>query len=144
MPWKDVMIMSLRKEFVILARADRANISRLCRRFGISRETGCDGSAAIGLRVKPGKIRYHHGSNCGPLTRSPWRCQRLPGPSRYQALRSKGLIYLGVYSRQFLANAYGGVIIGKPDAVVPHVWFDKGKGQALQALPAFGHAVRKD
>jgi len=39
MPWKESSVKSLRKEFVEFARND-GNISRLCKRFGISRETG--------------------------------------------------------------------------------------------------------
>lgn len=40
MPWKQVSIMEQREEFVALARTEAANISELCRRFGISRDTG--------------------------------------------------------------------------------------------------------
>ena len=40
MPWKEKTRVSLRLEFVTLALADEANVSRLCRRFGISRKTG--------------------------------------------------------------------------------------------------------
>jgi len=40
MPWKDCCTMSLREEFVTLARQEEANISSLCRRFNISRKTG--------------------------------------------------------------------------------------------------------
>src|SRR3954454_20185542 len=40
MPWKDCSAMSSREEFVTLARAEGANISVLCRRFGVSRRTG--------------------------------------------------------------------------------------------------------
>lgn len=40
MPWKEVSAVSLRQEFVTLAGAPDANISALCRRFGISRFTG--------------------------------------------------------------------------------------------------------
>lgn len=40
MPWKEQSIVSLRTEFVHLAKQDGANISELCRRFGISRKTG--------------------------------------------------------------------------------------------------------
>ena len=40
MPWKECDSMSLRYEFVRLAAAEGANISRLCQRFGISRKTG--------------------------------------------------------------------------------------------------------
>lgn len=40
MPWNEVSAMSLRREFVMLASTAQANISALCRRFGISRKTG--------------------------------------------------------------------------------------------------------
>jgi Homeodomain-like domain len=40
MAWKDVSVMSQRLEFVVLASADGANVSELCRRFGVSRKTG--------------------------------------------------------------------------------------------------------
>jgi transposase InsO family protein len=40
MPWKKVTIMSQRKEFTVLAMTEGANISQLCRGFGISRKTG--------------------------------------------------------------------------------------------------------
>lgn len=40
MPWKECNRMSLRYEFVRLAAAQEANVSQLCKRFGISRKTG--------------------------------------------------------------------------------------------------------
>lgn len=40
MPWLEVSVMELRGEFVRLARQEGANVSALCRRFGISRKTG--------------------------------------------------------------------------------------------------------
>jgi transposase-like protein len=40
MPWRNASTMSLRLEFVELACQDGSNVSQLCRRFGISRETG--------------------------------------------------------------------------------------------------------
>lgn len=40
MPWKLVTIMSQRKEFVRLAMQEGANLSALCKGFGISRKTG--------------------------------------------------------------------------------------------------------
>lgn len=40
MPWKATCAMSLRREFVALATLEGANVSELCRRFGISRKTG--------------------------------------------------------------------------------------------------------
>jgi len=40
MPWQEVSTVSLREEFCALARAEGANVSELCRRFGISRKTG--------------------------------------------------------------------------------------------------------
>jgi transposase InsO family protein len=40
MPWREVSVMELRGEFVMLASHPDANVSALCRRFGISRKTG--------------------------------------------------------------------------------------------------------
>lgn len=40
MPWEQVTVMKKREEFVLLARQEGANISHLCRSFGISRKTG--------------------------------------------------------------------------------------------------------
>lgn len=40
MPWREVSIVDQRKEFVMLASLEGACMSRLCRRFGISRQTG--------------------------------------------------------------------------------------------------------
>lgn len=39
MPWKETTLMSTRLEFVLLAQQPGANISALCRNFGISRKT---------------------------------------------------------------------------------------------------------
>jgi len=40
MPWKETTTMSLRTDFIHLAGLAGANLSQLCRRFGISRKTG--------------------------------------------------------------------------------------------------------
>lgn len=40
MPWSQVTVVDQREEFVRLARQPEANVSELCRRFGISRKTG--------------------------------------------------------------------------------------------------------
>ena len=40
MPWKEVSILSSRKEFVSLAWQEGAHVRALCRRFGISPKTG--------------------------------------------------------------------------------------------------------
>jgi transposase InsO family protein len=40
MPWKESTAMSQRTEFLVFASITGANISQLCRRFGISRQTG--------------------------------------------------------------------------------------------------------
>jgi transposase InsO family protein len=68
MPWNEVSVISLRKEFVEFAR-NGGNISSLCERFGISRETGykwirryaANGEAALKDRSRrpensPGKV----------------------------------------------------------------------------------------
>src|SRR5882762_10441151 len=40
MPWKECSSMSLREEFVALSLSENCSMSVLCRRFGISRQTG--------------------------------------------------------------------------------------------------------
>jgi transposase InsO family protein len=40
MPWNEVSIVSLRLEFVTLAAAEGANVRELCRRYGVSPQTG--------------------------------------------------------------------------------------------------------
>jgi len=40
MPWSEMSLMDLRREFVELARLPGANVAALCRRFGISRKAG--------------------------------------------------------------------------------------------------------
>src|SRR5258706_7953678 len=40
MPWQEVNVMTLRREFVELAAQEGANVSELCRRYEISRKTG--------------------------------------------------------------------------------------------------------
>ena len=40
MPWKEQSVFEQRREFVVLARHEGGNISRLCERYGISRKTG--------------------------------------------------------------------------------------------------------
>lgn len=40
MPWHEVSAVDLREEFVMLARAEGANVRELCRRYGISPTTG--------------------------------------------------------------------------------------------------------
>lgn len=40
MPWNARNLMSLRREFVVLAQQENANVSALCRHYGISRKTG--------------------------------------------------------------------------------------------------------
>lgn len=67
MPWKEVSVMSERRDFVVLASAANANIRELCRRFNISPTTGYiwlkrykrDGEKGLGNRSR----RPHHSPN---------------------------------------------------------------------------------
>ena len=60
MPWKEWSMMSQRVEFVTLASTEGAQMSELCRRFGISRQTGykwlqrfaCDGERGLDDRSR--------------------------------------------------------------------------------------------
>lgn len=65
MPWKEATKMELKKEFVMLAEQPNANMSQLCRRFGISRPTGYKWLAryqAEGLRGLAERSRRPHTS----------------------------------------------------------------------------------
>ena len=75
MPWQEVSTVSLRKEFVSLARQPDANVSELCRRFGISRKTGYKWLA-----------RYAAGEQVAERSRRPLHSPRRTAPSVEKAL----------------------------------------------------------
>lgn len=54
MPWKEVSTVSQRREFVMFAGADEANVSALCARYGISRNTGYKWLRRFGADGEPG------------------------------------------------------------------------------------------
>ena len=64
MPWREQSVMEQREEFVRLASTPGANISELCRRFGISRNKGykwlrryaAEGRAGLGDRSRRPKL----------------------------------------------------------------------------------------
>lgn len=64
MPWQEVSSMSQRRDFIGLALAPGANVSELCRRFGISRKTGNKwlarfrGEGAVGLEDRSRRPRH--------------------------------------------------------------------------------------
>ena len=64
MPWQERTVMSERQEFVAFARQEGANITALCRQFGISRKTASKwlGRAAAGERRFPDRSRRPHTS----------------------------------------------------------------------------------
>jgi transposase InsO family protein len=67
MPWKEVSVMSQRRDFVMLSSADNVNMRELCRRFKISPTTGYkwleryqqEGEKGLGDRSR----RPHHSPN---------------------------------------------------------------------------------
>lgn len=77
MPWKERDQMSLRTEFVHLARSGGANVAELCRRFRISRKTGYKWLSRFGRAGLSGLVdqprRPHH---------SPWQT----GPAMEEAV----------------------------------------------------------
>jgi transposase InsO family protein len=65
MPWKEVSTMSLRSEFVTLARQGDVNVAQLARQFGISRKTAykwLDRFAAGGVQALDDRSRRPHTS----------------------------------------------------------------------------------
>lgn len=67
MPWPQVSVMDLRREFLFLSVQEGSNVSDLCRRYGISRKTGYKwrGRAGSGDGDVSDRSRRPHGS--------PWR-----------------------------------------------------------------------
>ena len=61
MPWREVSTMSLRQEFVALARSRAIAFSTLCQRFGISRKTGYKwiDRALVAIANANGEVRLH-------------------------------------------------------------------------------------
>ena len=57
MPWEEVSIMDRREEFVCFAGLPGANISALCRSFGISRKTGYKWLGRAGRAAEAGDCR---------------------------------------------------------------------------------------
>jgi transposase-like protein len=82
--------MSLRKEFIMLASQDCANISELCRRFGISRKTAYKWLGRYGKAGDEGlqdrSRRPHRSSN------------RIPEPMEQLALSMRTLLGVGARS----------------------------------------------
>lgn len=83
MPWKEVSIMSQREELIVLARSPGANLSQLCRRFGVSRKT---------LYKWLGRYQPQNPSSLADRSRRPHRCAgQTPPPIQRQivALRQE-------------------------------------------------------
>ncbi|MDA0220378.1 MAG: leucine zipper domain-containing protein, partial [Proteobacteria bacterium] len=70
MPWQEVSAMDQRREFVSLVGQEGANISLLCRRFGISRQTGYKWLGRVRSGEGLGELRRR------PL-HSPGRCEAM-------------------------------------------------------------------
>jgi transposase InsO family protein len=101
MPWREVTPMSLREEFVSLATQPGANVSRLCRAFGISRKTGYKwiGRAARGAE---GDDAWAADRSRRPL-HSPGRCDD-PTERAVLALRDKRSAWGGRKIRRVLQD----------------------------------------
>jgi len=61
MPWQEVSAMDQRREFVSLAGQEGANVSLLCRRFGISRQTGYKWLGRAGAGLGLGELSRREG-----------------------------------------------------------------------------------
>src|SRR5205085_1278765 len=95
MPWRELSIMEQRKEFVRLALSEGANVSELCRRFGISRETGYKWLA---------RYRADSGAGFGDRSRRPHA-----SPKRTVQAMEAEVLRLRAKSN----NAWGGRKIGR-------------------------------
>jgi transposase InsO family protein len=100
MPWKECTWMSERAEFVAMASQEEANMSALCRQFGISRKTGYEllgrflESGQEGLKklsrrplTSPGRTAPElEAKVCAMRTEHPWGGRKI-----YHRLRAEGI-----------------------------------------------------
>jgi hypothetical protein len=112
MPWSPRDVMSLRQEFVLLARQPDANVRELCRRFAISPATAASCSSVMRSRARAVWPISHvgrkprPGARQQPWSRPSWQCARpiLPGPS------------------QGLGTAAGGHAVKRPENGIKSPW----------------------
>ncbi len=96
MPWKEMSVMSQRREFVELAQAEGTNKRGLCRRFGISPTTGYKWLG-----------RFREGSEAGVSSHQLSRDIELPRRPHYSPARTPSQIEQAVLSARAAHPAWG-------------------------------------
>ena len=72
MPWKECSAVSCREEFVVLARTEEANVSKLCRHFGVSRRTGYKWLGRFARTGRPGLLDRSRRPRSSPERTDRW------------------------------------------------------------------------
>ncbi len=99
MPWKECSAVSCREEFVRLAQTEAANVSELCRRFGVSRRTGYKWLGRFASTGRPG---------LSDRSRRPWSSPERTSEAmevRVLAVRTEHPAWGGRKIRRVLLNA---------------------------------------
>lgn len=151
MPWSEVSVMELRMEFVMLARQAGANVSALCRGFGISRKTGYKWLARSGLEgavLSDTSRRPHHSPGRTPagMERSVLavRADHPCWGGRKIARRLRDLGHGGVPAPSTVTailRRHGVVLGGASGPATPFQCFERGRPNELWQMDFKGHVA---
>ena len=150
MPWQEVSIMSQRREFVLFAQAEEANLSALCKRYGISRKTGykwlrrSGAAGAAGLQDRSRRPRHTNNKTADDVEQAVVELRRTHPAWGARKLRTR-LKTLGQADVPAPSTVHGilqrhGLI--NPDAAAPpHAWqrFEHAAPNHLWQMDFKGH-----
>ena len=150
MPWQEVSIMSQRREFVMFAQAEEANLSALCKRYGISRKTGykwlrrSGAEGAAGLQDRSRRPRHTRNKTADDVEKAVVELRRTHPAWGARKLRTR-LKTLGQADVPAVSTVHGilqrhGLIA--PNAVAPqHAWqrFEHAAPNHLWQMDFKGH-----
>ena len=150
MPWQEVSIMSQRREFVLFAQAEEANLSALCKRYGISRKTGykwlrrSGAEGAAGLQDRSRRPRHTNNKTADDVEQAVVELRRTHPAWGARKLRTR-LKTLGQADVPAPSTVHGilqrhGLI--NPDAAAPpHAWqrFEHAAPNHLWQMDFKGH-----
>lgn len=152
MPWQEVSIMSQRREFVMFAQADEANLRALCKRYGISRKTGykwlrrfgADGTA--GLQDRSRRPRHTRNKTADELEQALVALRRTHPAWGARKLRAR-LQTLGEAEVPAASTVHGILtrhgLINPDAAATPHAWqrFEHAAPNHLWQMDFKGHVA---
>jgi transposase InsO family protein len=150
MPWQEVSIMSQRREFVLFAQAEEANLSVLCKRYGISRKTGykwlrrSGAEGAAGLQDRSRRPRHTHNKTADDVEKAVVALRRTHPAWGARKLRTR-LKTLGQADVPAVSTVHGILLrhglIDPNTAAPPHAWqrFEHAAPNHLWQMDFKGH-----